>query len=71
VRQNKEVVAIVPLISQYIYGDATRDEFANYDTPTPYFAIKNDDTNINRVEIAKFIHREIDEIARITKAFVS
>ena len=46
VRQNKKIVAVVPLISQYIYGEENHDEFANYDTPIPIFAIKNDNTDV-------------------------
>lgn len=48
VRQNKKIVAVVPLISQYIYDDKEHDEFANYDTPVPICAIKNDNMDIDR-----------------------
>jgi DNA-binding sugar fermentation-stimulating protein len=65
VRQNKEIVAVVPLISQYCYEDRTINEFANYDTPTPYWALKNDNENINKVELVKFISSKIEDIALV------
>jgi hypothetical protein len=63
VRQNKEIVAVVPLISQYCYASREINEFANYDTPTPYWAFKNDNKNINKYELNKYIHAEIMRIA--------
>lgn len=64
VRQNSQIVAVIPLISQYIYGDEKNDEFANYDSPTPYFAIKNDNDSINRETLIKFINQKIDDLAK-------
>jgi hypothetical protein len=64
-RQNKEIIAVIPLISQYCYADRTLDEFANYDTPTPYWALKNDCVNINKNELVKSIQNEIENIARV------
>ena len=63
IRQNKEIVAVVPLISQYCYLNRDINEFANYDTPTPYWALKNDNKNINKHEIIGFIQTEIEKIA--------
>jgi lipid II:glycine glycyltransferase (peptidoglycan interpeptide bridge formation enzyme) len=63
IRQNKEIVAVVPLISQYCYLNRDLNEFANYDTPVPYWALKNDNKNINKHEIINFIQMEIEKIA--------
>ena len=62
VRQNKKIVAVIPLISQYIFDDKGNDEFANYDTPTPLFAIKNDNQDITRETVFKEIVNHIEEI---------
>jgi hypothetical protein len=62
IRQNKEIVAVVPLISQYCYANRQLNEFANYDTPTPYLALKNDSININKLEVVKNVQNEIENI---------
>jgi hypothetical protein len=62
VKQNNEIVAIVPLISQYRFL-REGDEFANYDTPTLYPALKNDSSNINKHALIKYIQDEINDIA--------
>ena len=62
VRQNKQIIAIVPLISQYMYGKKNYDEFANYDIPIPICAIKNDNLEINRREVFKRIQNHIEEL---------
>ena len=64
VRQNNKVVAIVPLISQFIYGDRDFDEFANYDTPIPIWAIKNDNLDIQRERLVKEIYSFIDKLCQ-------
>lgn len=71
VRQNKKIIAVVPLISQYIYGDREHDEFANYDTPTPICAIKNDSVDINRKEVLKFVQDKIEELQKENKIYRS
>lgn len=63
VKQNSEIIAVVPLISQYIHGDEKNDEFANYDTPVPYLAIRNDNNSINKENTINFINDKIEELA--------
>lgn len=62
VRQNKKIIAVVPLISQYIYDDKRKDEFANYDTPVPLCAIKNDNIDISRRGVFKEIQNQIEKL---------
>ena len=62
VRQNREIVAIVPLISQYNMINREIQEFRNYDTPTPCYAFKNE-TDIDKDKIIKIIHAEIGKIS--------
>jgi hypothetical protein len=63
VKQNNEIVAIVPLVSQYCFSNRNINEFSNHSVPTPYWALKNNDVNINRHNIIKFIQNEINNIA--------
>lgn len=63
-KQNGKIVAVVPLISQYIYSDMEKDEFANYDTPIPLPAIKNDNIDITRENVINEIQKHISEIAK-------
>ena len=63
VKQNGKIIAVVPLISQYIYSDKENDEFANYDTPVPIMAIKNDNVDIVREKVFEEVQKYIDELA--------
>lgn len=67
VKQNSEIIAVVPLISQYIYGDEKNNEFANYDTPIPYLAIKNDNNSISKENVINFVNEKIEELAMENK----
>lgn len=67
IRHNKKIVAIVPLISQYVYGNKELSEFANYDTPVPLMAIKNDDEEISRDKVFELAQNHIDELAKQNK----
>jgi len=66
IRQDGKIIAIVPLISQYIYTDHENHEFANYDTPCPTIAIKDGISYKQRCEVLDFAFEYIEELAEQT-----
>ncbi len=63
-RQDGEILAVVPLISQYIYTDRNKHEFANYDTPCPIMAIKDGLSAKQRDTVLESAYEHIENIAK-------
>ncbi len=66
IRQDGRIIAIVPLISQYVYKDRNNQEFANYDTPCPIIAIKDGISLKQRSDILDSAFEHIEELAKQT-----
>ncbi len=64
VRQDGAILAVVPLISQYIYSDRTKHEFANYDTPCPLIAMKDEMPTKQRDAVMEAAFEHIEDIAK-------
>lgn len=64
IRQDGAIIAVVPLISQYIFSDRNNHEFANYDTPCPILAIKDGLSVKQRGAVMDAANEHIDEIAK-------
>ena len=63
IKQNKEIIAIVPLMSEYSYPDKENQCFAMYSDYTPLPAIKNN-CDINISSIFDAIWNEISKISK-------
>ncbi len=62
VTQNNEILAVVPLLSEYIFGDEKHNCFAMYGDYTPLFAAK-DDCEVNPKSLMETIEKTIFKIA--------
>lgn len=67
VKQDGKILAVVPLISQYIYSDRENDEFANYDTPCPAPAIADGLLYKQRGGVLDSIFEYTEEVAKANK----
>lgn len=63
IRQDGAILAVVPLIMQYIYSDRKKHEFANYDTPCPTIAIKDGLSLKQRSDVLDSAFEHIEQIA--------
>ena len=63
VKQNREIVAIVPLIKEYNYSDREKSIFAMYGDYTPLPALKNN-CEVNKKSILDVINDEISKISQ-------
>lgn len=63
VKQNREIVATVPLITEYNYENRSEQRFAFYGDYTPLPAFKND-CGINKKALKTAINEEILRVAR-------
>ena len=70
IRQDGVILAAVPLISQYIYTDRKKHEFANYDTPCPLIAIKDGISSKQRGDVLELAFEHIEELAKQTNVFL-